>query len=104
MFEWMHRRILGLKCGDKRQGDHVNHKTLDNRPNNLRIVTPRGNSENMRNQSKYGAGISFNVLCRSRPFEARAYFDRKKRYIGMFATAEEARIARKQWLKNKKQK
>lgn len=31
----MHRQILGLDMADKRQGDHVNHDTLDNRRENL---------------------------------------------------------------------
>jgi hypothetical protein len=55
----MHRQILELGNGnhDKRQGDHINHDTLDNRRNNLRIVTSRGNNSNRRNQSPYG-GLS----------------------------------------------
>lgn len=46
----MHRVILGLGLGDKRQGDHKNHDTLDNRKSvNLRISTP---SQNCCNQGK----------------------------------------------------
>lgn len=37
----MAREILGLKKGDNRQADHINHRTLDNREINLRIVSPR---------------------------------------------------------------
>jgi hypothetical protein len=44
---YMHRMILGLTVGDKREGDHKNHDTLDNRRSNLRIAK-RG--ENARNQ------------------------------------------------------
>jgi hypothetical protein len=42
----MHRQILGLEFGDKRQGDHIHHNTLDNRRDQLRIVTNRQNSHN----------------------------------------------------------
>lgn len=40
----MHRQILGLEIGDKRQGDHRNHNTLDNRRRNLRICSNQENS------------------------------------------------------------
>jgi len=96
--EWMHRRILGLQHGDKRDGDHVNHDTLDNQPTNLRIVTHRQNHENRQDQSKYGVGVTYRTRRKSRPFEAYAYFDGKQRHIGYFATAEEAQIARRYWL------
>lgn len=43
----MHRQILGLKPGDKKHSDHLNHNTLDNRTANLRIASF---SENMRNR------------------------------------------------------
>ena len=44
--EQMHRRILGLERGDKLQVDHINHKTLDNRRANIRIVTTSQNQHN----------------------------------------------------------
>jgi hypothetical protein len=45
----MHREILGLKHGDKRQGDHVESgQTLDNRRVNLRIATREQNCANAR--------------------------------------------------------
>jgi len=96
--EYMHRRILGLKWGDKRQGDHVNHDTLDNQPKNIRITTCRGNHENQRNQSKHGIGIEFNSRCKKRSFQARALFDGQRYHLEYFATAEKAQSARKAWL------
>lgn len=96
--EKMHRRILRLKHGDPRQGDHINHQTLDNQPKNLRIVTARGNYENIRNQSKHGVGISFKSTYKSKPFQARAQINGKYLHIGYYATIKEAQMARKIWL------
>ena len=45
----MHRMIMGLKHGDRRQVDHINHDCLDNRRQNLRIVT---HSENLANRRR----------------------------------------------------
>ena len=64
----MSRFLLGLKKGDKRQGDHINHDTLDHRRCNLRIVTNQQNSQNRRIKPKgytkvgntYRAGIKVN--------------------------------------------
>ena len=88
--EKMHRHILGLQHGDKRQGDHINHKGLDNRRENLRVVTHRRNGENRLHKSKYGVGISFEAHLKSRPFKLSAIIDGKRRRLGRFNTAEEA--------------
>jgi hypothetical protein len=47
----MHRLILGLKPGDPRQGDHINGDRLDNRRENLRVVTF---AEQMQNKKPWG--------------------------------------------------
>ena len=57
---FLHREILGLKPGDKRQGDHALHNTLDNRrfvdgKENLRIATA---AENRRNSLKRRDNLS----------------------------------------------
>lgn len=44
----MHRQILNLLHGDKRQGDHWNGDTLDNRDENLRVATRQQNQWNSR--------------------------------------------------------
>lgn len=48
----MHRAILDLEKGDKRQGDHVNGDRLDNRRCNLRIVTAAQNLQNVMPKGK----------------------------------------------------
>jgi len=89
----MHREILGLKYGDKRQADHIDHNTLDNRESNLRIVTPQQNKCNRRNVK----GFQFDN--QANRYQAYITIDRKKKHLGMFATPEEAHNA---YLKAKK--
>lgn len=48
----MHRVILGLQKGDKRQGDHIDHKGLNNQQYNLRICTCSQNLYNRKNKPK----------------------------------------------------
>lgn len=43
----MHRLIMGCKVDDGKTVDHINHKPLDNRRANLRIVSP---GESLRNR------------------------------------------------------
>ncbi len=58
----LHRYLLGLESGDRRQGDHVDHDTLNNTSENLRICTPAQNNSNHRlhktNKSGY-KGVSW---------------------------------------------
>lgn len=45
----LHRALLGLPIDDPRFVDHINGDGLDNRRKNLRVVTRRQNSFNIRN-------------------------------------------------------
>ena len=95
--EYMHRVVMNLEHGDGQKVDHANHNTLDNRSQNLSIVTTRGNLENSRNQSRYGVGVSFCSDCKHRPFRSSVYVNGRSRYR-FFATVEEARADRKDFL------
>ncbi len=96
----MHREILGLSRGDGKQVDHWNHDSLDNRRRNLRVVTKRGNAENRRDQSIHGVGVRFRKDYTNRPYGAHAKINGQSRHIGAYATAREARAARKRFLKD----
>jgi hypothetical protein len=87
-----------LASGDRLQVDHQNHNTLDNRRQNLRIVTNRKNHENRRHRSRYGVGVAKrNDLC-SRPFQVSLWMNGRMVLVGRYATAQEAAKARKQFL------
>lgn len=86
---WMHRQIIGLERGEKRQCDHINHETLDNQRANLRIVSPSENQWNRRNPK----GYHWNKLLHK--YVAQIGVNWGKKYLGLFTTAEEANTAYK---------
>jgi HNH endonuclease/AP2 domain len=85
----MHRLIVGAEAGQ--EVDHANGDTLDNRRENLRICT---GLENRRNKKRYKTNTSGykGVWKQSDCNRWRAYIGirGKTRYIGLYATAEEA--------------
>jgi hypothetical protein len=87
----MHRLIMNVTLGDKVIVDHINGDRLDNRRSNLRIATVAQNSRNTRlsrlNSSGY-KGVSWRS--REQRWMARITRNGKSRYLGYFATAEEA--------------
>jgi len=91
---FMHRQILGLEQGRSPQVDHWNHITIDNRRENLRVVSPRQNGENRRDQSRHGVGVRFCPHKSIRPYRAEARINGKVRHLGYFDTATEAQAAR----------
>lgn len=84
---YMHREILGLKRGDPRQADHIDHTTLDNQRLNLRTVTAQQNGWNTKNSKGYYWHR------RDKRFYPKIKLNGKDIYLGSFPTAGEARNA-----------
>lgn len=88
----MHRKVLGLKHGDKRRVDHVEPKqTLDNRHSNLRISTPSQNGFNRtkgKNNTSGQKGIIY--LSDRKLWRVRVTVNRKLIHRGYFDTFEGA--------------
>lgn len=87
---FLHRAILGLKKGDSKEGDHVNHDTLDNRKSNLRILNRMQQQANRRqtNISKKGAS-RYKGVRRSRN-KWRAEITGKGIHIGCYEDEKDA--------------
>ena len=85
----MHREILSLSFGDRRNGDHRNGNTLDNRRENLRIAESCQNARNAK-RSKINTSGFKGVHFRSdlRKWTARICVDRKRIHLGHFPTPE----------------
>ena len=93
---YLHREILGLKAGDKRQGDHANHDTLDNRKfigdkPQLRIASSAQNKRNMHAMRKNTSGYKGVTWDKNRErWQAQAMRNGKYHFLGRFDTPEEA--------------
>jgi hypothetical protein len=74
--------------------DHINHNTLDNTKNNLRIVTPAENRQNLKGAQKQNKSGVRGVSWRSKDkvFVARIGINKKSIYLGSFKTKEEAEL------------
>ena len=90
----MHRQILNLWPGDKRQGDHINVDTLDNRRSNLRIASSAENRRNspLRADSKSGRkGVHW---CKTTSkWIARIMVNGKYIYLGRYSSIDDAHVA-----------
>lgn len=88
----MHRLIANTPKGQPT--DHKNRNTLDNRRQNLRICTPSQNNCNRKTHSNNASGFKGVSFRRARgKFQAAITLNGKKKYLGLFATAQEASIA-----------
>jgi hypothetical protein len=90
--ERMHRRILGLKSGDGKRVDHINHDGLDNRNKNIRICTNRENQQNQtikrsNNTSGY-KGVHWHK--QAKKWQAQIQVDSQYKYLGLFKSKVKA--------------
>lgn len=93
----MHRLIMGLIKGDKREIDHIYHKTNDNRKAQLRVVCSSENKMNKRLQSNNSSGhrgVSYNKQCGKWETEISAYNSKVR--LGYFDDINEAIHIREQ--------
>lgn len=91
---YMAREILGLKFGDPRQADHIEHHTLDNRRHNLRISTPQQNSMNQKspqNTTSQFKGVHWHKQCEK--WRAEIRINGKLKHLGLYVLETEAALA-----------
>lgn len=81
------QRVAGRKLLRDELCDHINGDRLDNRRENLRIVTHAGNSQNRRSRSGF-RGASFRKAIGK--WIANVHFKRRQIYLGCYATQQEA--------------
>ena len=83
----MHRAIMD--AFEKEEVDHINHDTLDNRKENLRIVTHRQNNQNKKRKgsSKY-PGVYWNK--REKVWQTSISVNGKRHYLGRFKEERDA--------------
>jgi hypothetical protein len=98
--KYLHREIM--HCPKGKQVDHINHNTLDNRKENLRICTGAENHHNIIRKSLPESGYrgvkNFNKQRKklwiakkgNRPWSASIMVNRKYIYLGCYFTKEEA--------------
>ncbi len=87
----MHRVILGLNRGDRRQGEHANRATLNNRRGNLRIATPNQNRYNQKRRTDNQSGFKGVTLHKkSGLYMARIKKEGVSTFLGYRKTPEEA--------------
>ncbi len=88
----MHGQILGLSPGHIIK--HINGNTLDNRKENLRLVTFRDAARSQRKESKEKNGGFIGVFRRGQRFYAHIRVNSKTHHLGVFGDAKSAAIHR----------
>ena len=90
----MHRQILQLEKGDKREADHKDHNTLDNRRANIRICTHQQNQKNQKRQ--LNTTSNFKGVCwykLTKKWLARIMINGERKCLGYFRIEKEAALA-----------
>lgn len=89
----MHRVILDLSRSDPRV-DHINHNGLDNRRENLRLVTASQNMANQRKTTRPTSsrfqGVYYHGINPAKPWLAAIRFAGKRHHLGLFPSEVEA--------------
>jgi hypothetical protein len=84
----MHRFIMGLSFGDKREVHHKNHNGLDNRRCNLIVVSRSQNGHNLKKRAK---GYSWHK--RKKKYISCIRVESRLIHLGYFKTAQAAKNA-----------
>ncbi len=88
----MHRVIM--ECPDSMCVDHINHDTLDNRKENLRVCTNWENKMNQKLQENNTSGYkNVSLFKRGPKWRARIKYKSKELHIGCFKSKIEAALA-----------
>lgn len=77
--------------------DHIDRNKSNNKPTNLRLATPKQNSENMFRMSTNTSGhrgVRFESRLISKPWSACITHNYKQKHLGYYATMQEAIAAR----------
>jgi hypothetical protein len=87
---YMHTEIMSTPSGF--EIDHINGDGLDNRKENLRVVTHRENQQNMHmlKTSKH-PGVNWDI--KNRKWRATIYIGDKNKHLGLFTLEEDASVA-----------
>ena len=85
-------------CGYKFVVDHINDNQLDNRVENLQVVTQRYNAHKTqgKSSSKY-KGVSY--ISKTGKWQSTIYLNKKNKNLGNFTTEEEAHLVYQNKLK-----
>lgn len=94
----MHRVIMRLGPGDRREVDHVSRDKLDNRRRNLRLAD---HSQNMQNRASHrGSTSRFRAVYwdpARQVWRARTQVNKRRVHIGSFTSEIEAALAVEAW-------
>lgn len=86
----LHSFLMGAKEGE--YIDHINHDTLDNRENNLKLGKQQKNTINRKGANKNNISGYRNVSYYDNLFLVQLQIDGKNKLFGKFETLEEANI------------
>lgn len=87
-----------VSCGYKMVVDHINNDKLDNRVENLRIVTQRSNSSR-RSSEKSSKYVGVHFYKQTGKWRAQIVINKKKHHIGYYESELDAYNAYKQKIK-----